>query len=226
MLPGAVIALSALLVCAAACEEKAPPPTPGGSSGGGGRMGSVARGVRDTVKSTENAINENQQRTVDAANDIAGGNNSQAGKDFPLAGVLFQVQPGWTALSASGMKKADLLYKGSSGDVHAYFYTEGGDVEGNLDRWERQVENEGVDQAKRSSESVNGLTVHTLDARGTYRGMMPGNVTGDPQPNSRFIGVVIEGGNGLIQIKLVGPEQVVNEAAAGFKAMLHGLRKS
>jgi hypothetical protein len=225
-LPGVAMALSLLLVCASACEEKAPPPTPGGSSGGGGRMGSVARGVRDTVKDAEKAINDNQQRTVDAANDNAAGNSSQAGKDFPLAGVLFQVQPGWTALSASGMRKADLLYKGSSGDVHAIFYTEGGTPEDNITRWERQVEIDGVDQPKRTTESVNGLTVHKFDARGTYRGMSPSGVNSDPVPNSRFIGVVIEGGNGPVQIKLVGPEQVVNEAAAGFDAMLRGLRKS
>jgi hypothetical protein len=222
-LRGAALALSALLVCGSACEEKAPPPTPGG---GGGRLGGTARGVRDMVRNTEGAINDNQQKAVDAANDLAAGNNSEAGKAFGLAGVEFTLQPGWTALGVSGMRKADLLYKGSSGEVHAVFYTEGGTADDNISRWERQIEIEGVEQPKNSSDSVNGLQVRRFDARGTYRGMTPMGTTGNPEPNSRFIGVVIEGGKGSIQIKLVGPEQIVNEAAASFNAMLSGVRKS
>jgi hypothetical protein len=225
---GVAIVLSGLLVCAAACEEKAPPPTPGGSSGGGGggRMGSVARGVRDTVKGTEAAINADQQRTVDAANDIAAGNNSQAGKSFGLSGVEFTLQPGWKALEATGMRKADLLYTGSSGEVHAVFFTLNGSADDNLNRWARQVETSDGSEPKITSTEVNGLTVRKIDARGTYAGMSADGNAAPPAANQRFIGVVIEGGRGSVQIRLVGPEQVVNEAAASFDAMLAGLRKS
>ncbi|MFT3683954.1 MAG: hypothetical protein QM783_03330 [Phycisphaerales bacterium] len=219
--------LTAAMLMSVACEEKAPPPTPGSNSGGGGgRIGSVARGVRDTVRSTESSINDNQQRAVDAANDIASGSSSQADKTFPLAGIEFTVQPGWKTLPASGMRKADLVYTGSAGEVHAVFYTEGGTADDNITRWERQVEIDGVEQPRRTTESVSGLTIHKFDARGTYRGMSPSGVNSDPAPNSRFIGVVIEGDRGSVQIRLVGPEQVVNEAASSFDAMLRGLRKS
>jgi hypothetical protein len=189
-------------------------------------MGSVARGVRDTVRNTESSINDNQQKAVDAANDIAAGNSSQADKTFGLAGVEFTVQPGWKTLPASGMRKAELVYTGSSGEVHAVFYTEGGTADDNINRWERQVEVEGVVQPKRTTQSINGLTITKFDARGTYRGMSPSGVNSDPAPNSRFIGVVIEGGRGSVQIRMVGPEQVVNEAISGFDAMLGAVRKS
>ncbi|HYD00189.1 MAG TPA: hypothetical protein VEB22_03105, partial [Phycisphaerales bacterium] len=191
-LRGAALTLSALLVTAAACEEKAPPPTP---TGGGGRMGSVARGVRDTVRNTEGAINDNQQQAVDAANDVQAGNASQAGKTFGLAGVDFTLQPGWSALAVTGMRKADLVYKGSTGEVHAIFYTLGGSTEDNMSRWEQQVETTG-EPAKRSSQEVNGLTVHKIDIRGSYSGMSMDNTRAPAEPNSRFIGVVIEGGRG------------------------------
>lgn len=225
----AALLAAAMLSAAAACEEKAPPPVPaagGGGGGGGGRLGGTARGVRDMVKGTEQAINDNQQRAVDAANDNAAGADSQAGRGFGLAGVEFTLQPGWKALAATGMRKADLVYTGSSGEVHAVFYTEGGTADDNISRWERQIEVEGVEKPKRATETVNGLTVHTFDARGTYRGMTPMGTAGDPAPNSRFIGVVVEGGRGSVQIRLVGPEQVVGEAAPSFRAMLAGLRKS
>lgn len=224
---GLALTLTAGLLFAGACEEKAPPPVPGGSSSGSNPdPARAARQVRDMVRNTEGAINDGQQRAVDAANDNALGGASQAGKAFGLAGVEFTLQPGWAALPASGMRKADLVYKGSSGEVHAIFYTERGSAEDNMTRWERQVEVEGVDGAKRTTESINGLQVSRIDVRGTYRGMSPSGVTMDPAPNNRFIGVVIDGGNAPIQIRLVGPEQVVNEAVAGFNAMLSGIRKS
>ena len=187
-------------------------------------MGSLARGVRDTVRNTEGAINENQQKAVDAANEVQAGSGAQAGKTFGLAGVDFTLQPGWSALGVTGMRKADLVYKGSAGEVHAIFYTLGGSTEENMSRWEQQVET--TDQpAKRTSEEVNGLTVHKIDIRGSYSGMSMDNTRAPAEPNTRFIGVVIEGGRGPIQIRLVGPEQIVNEAAASFDAMLRNLRK-
>lgn len=212
-----------------ACEEKAPPPVPGGGgSQGGGNPdpARAARQVRDMVNNTKGAIEDNQQKAVDAANDISAGTGSQAGKGFGLAGVEFTLQPGWTAQGASGMRKADLLYKGSSGEVHAVFFTLGGSADDNFNRWERQVEPDSGEQAKRTSQEVNGLTVRKLDVRGTYSGMTADNVTSPATPNMRFIGVVIEGGRGPIQIRLVGPQQVVNEAAPSFEAMLAALRKS
>ncbi len=212
------------------CEEKAPPPVPGGGSSSGGGSGDVAnaaRGVRDMVRNTKGAIENNQQQAVDAANDIAAGGNSQAGKSFGLAGVEFVLQPAWTAqATGSEMRKADLVYKGSSGEVHAIFYTLGGTADDNLNRWANQIEPSSGGEPKQSSQSVNGLIVHKLDARGTYSGMAADSTRSPAQANTRFIGVVIEGGRGPIQIKLVGPEQVVNEAAASFDAMLMSIRKN
>lgn len=222
-----LLALLASVAFVAACEEKAPPPVPGKSSGGSGDITGAARGVRDMVKNTKGAIEESQQRTSDAANDIAAGGNSQAGKSFGLSGVEFTIQPGWTALTPENdMRKADLLYKGSSGEAHAVFFTLGGTADDNLNRWARQIETDSGDQPKITSESSNGLTIKRIDARGTYRGMSGAGMPASPEPNSRFIGVVIEGGRGSIQIRLVGPEQVINEAKAGFDAMLRNLRKS
>lgn len=214
---------------AGGCEEKAPPPAPGGTSSGGGTpdVANAARGVRNMVNNTKGAIENNQQQAVDAANDIAAGNGSQAGKSFGLAGVEFTVQPAWTAQATTNeMRKADLLYKGSSGEVHAIFYTLGGSAEDNLSRWASQIEPVSGGEPKRSSQDVNGLVVHKIDARGAYSGMAADSTRSPAAANSRFIGVVIEGGRGPIQIKLVGPEQVVNEAAASFDAMLMSLKKN
>lgn len=220
------LTLAATLMFAGACEEKAPPPVPGGSSSSNPDPARAARQVRDMVSNTKGAIEDNQQRAVDAANDIAAGNGSQAGKSFGLAGVEFTLQPGWTALSATGMRKADLVYKGSSGEVHAIFFTLGGTADDNISRWERQIDPDSGEVAKITSREVNGLTVRKLDVRGTYSGMAADNTQTPAVGNTRFIGVVIEGGNGQIQIRLVGPQQVVNEAAASFEAMLSAIRKS
>lgn len=226
----AVTLIAALAFAGAGgCEEKAPPPAPGGSSSSGSNpdVANAARGVRDMVKNTKGAIEDNQQKAVDAANDIAGGNNSQAGKSFGLAGVEFTVQPSWTAQATTNeMRKADLLYKGSSGEVHAIFYTLGGTADDNLNRWANQIEPSSGGEPKKSSQNINGLVVHKIDARGAYSGMAADNTRTPAASNSRFIGVVIEGGRGPIQIKLVGPEQVVNEAAASFDAMLMAMKKN
>lgn len=212
------------------CEQKAPPPVPGAgtsSGGGSGDVANAARGVRDMVRDTKGAIENNQQQAVDAANDITSGGGSQAGKSFGLAGVEFVLQPAWTAQATSNeMRKADLVYRGSSGEVNAIFFTLGGTADDNLNRWANQIEPSSGGEPKRSSQSVNGLIVHKIDARGTYSGMLADSSRSAAQPNTRFIGVVIEGGRGPIQIRLVGPEQVVNEAAASFDAMLMSIKKN
>lgn len=225
----AVLPLSLVLLATLGCEEKAPPPVPGGGSAVGANPdpARAARQVRDMVRNTQGAIEEGQQRAVDAANDIQGGGGTDAGKQFGLAGVEFILQPGWTALKpTSEMRKAELLYKGSAGEVTAIFFTLGGTADDNLNRWARQVET--ADGAKPSitSESIGDLTVKRIDARGTYQGMTATGANTGRLPNHRFIGAVVEGGRGPIQIRLVGPEQSVNEAAASFDTMLRNMRRS
>jgi hypothetical protein len=87
----------------------------------------------------------------------------------------------------------------------------------NLDRWEGQF-GDIQGEVRREQLSVRGLTVHTLDLRGAYRGM-----GGAAQSDQRLLGAIVEAGGGMLFFKLTGPTPTVTSAQEGFDKLVGSL---
>lgn len=214
------------------CEQKAPPPMPTKSSAGDPAQ--VARQVRGKVNETVGSIGDSQDKASAMADEITGGKKNAGGAaghgghdgSFAVSGVQFAVPEGWTPLPlSSSMRAADLQFKTAEGEANAVFFAIGGDAASNIERWKGQVELKPGTSSTTTSEEVAGLKLTRVTMVGTYSGM---TAMGTPAPavaNTKFIGIVIEGGKGPIQIKFTGPESVVKAAESSFNAMIAGMKR-
>jgi hypothetical protein len=98
----------------------------------------------------------------------------------------------------------------------------GGSTEANLERWIAQFENpEGIVRDKRV---VHGLTIATLELRGTFRGGGMGAAgSNDPKSGWMLKGAVVETPDGPYFFKLTGPSASVVAARAGFDALVDSI---
>lgn len=96
----------------------------------------------------------------------------------------------------------------------------GGAVRPNVDRWLMQVRPDVEPRVERRE--VNGLAVTIVDARGAYVGMR-GETGGPPHPGWRLLGVIVEGPEGLVFLKLTGPATAVDAADAAFEELVQSI---
>ncbi|MEM6798728.1 MAG: hypothetical protein AAF589_04370 [Planctomycetota bacterium] len=106
----------------------------------------------------------------------------------------------------------------------------GGSIDANLARWVGQFSKSGDESAepKIEKEEVNGMKLTIFDATGTYldspRGPFGPKVE---KAGYRMIaGILQTGGVGNYFFKLVGPEEIVEENAEAFRAMVSSAEKS
>jgi hypothetical protein len=79
--------------------------------------------------------------------------------------------------------------------------------------------------AKVKKETKNGLSVTTVDLTGTYASSMGPMAAGPKKPGHRMLGAIVEGPTGSVFFKCTGPEAVMAEANADFKALVASLSK-
>jgi hypothetical protein len=98
----------------------------------------------------------------------------------------------------------------------------GGSTEANLERWIAQFENPvGIVRDKRV---VHGLTIATLEVRGTFRGGgMAAAESTDRKPGWMLKGAVVETTGGPYFFKMTGPNAAVVAARAGFDALVDSI---
>ena len=155
----------------------------------------------------------------------------------PAPGSLAYTAPAvWqTRPVASRMRVAEFVIPHVAGDVEDaelivyYFGTGAGTVDANIDRWIGQIQQSDgsstKDKARRSSQTVNGLTVTTVDATGTYTAeMRPGAAEHFNKPGFRLRAAVVETPRGPYYIKMTGPAKTMAAADAAFAAFLGSLR--
>jgi hypothetical protein len=100
---------------------------------------------------------------------------------------------------------------------------QGGAVEANLERWEKQFSDTKPGDAKRSERKVNGLNAHLLEiASGTYAAMMPGQASG-PKAGFGMIAAVVETPLGSYFVKLTGPSKTVKANHDAYFRLLETL---
>jgi hypothetical protein len=150
----------------------------------------------------------------------------------PGSRLTWKDPPGWTRLpQTSPMRLATYRVPRESGDPEdgelAVFHFgggQGGDVEANLARWEKQFSDTKKSDVERTERTVNGLRAHLLTvARGTYTAMMPGQ---DSTPKSGYalIAAVVETSLGSYFVKLTGPAKTVKARRDAYFALFDSLR--
>ena len=95
----------------------------------------------------------------------------------------------------------------------------GGGVQENLDRWTGQFREASEPAVARRE--VNDLPVTTIRLAGTFvgrRGMAAGRPT--PRPGYVLHGAIVEGEQGLVFFKLLGPEEAVGLAEDAFERLV------
>lgn len=146
------------------------------------------------------------------------------------AGTLGFTKPAaWaTRPPASSMRVAEFVVPKAAGDpedgevIIYYFAGGGGSVEANLQRWASQFQS--TKDPVRSTATVNGLKLTSLDVSGTYVAeMRPGSSDHYNKPGFRMRATVVETPKGPYFIKLTGPAKTVASAGTAFDQFLQSL---
>jgi hypothetical protein len=165
------------------------------------------------------------------AGDTAGPAGGAAPTGTPSAGGLT-----WTAPAAftarapeSRMRAAEYTIAAPGGGepaVLGVFYfgpDQGGSIDANVERWIGQFTDAAGAPAKSSAKvekrSRGAFGITTVDVSGTFTNSMPGGPAG-AQANQRMLGAIVEGPNGPVFFKLVGPAAAVAPAEAPFRELI------
>jgi hypothetical protein len=143
--------------------------------------------------------------------------------------LAFMKPPAWTdRASASSMRVAEFVVPRAAGDTEDaelivyYFGGGGGTVDANLQRWTAQVES--TKEPVRTTATVNGLHLTSLDVSGTYVAeVRPGSSERYNKPGFRMRATVVETPKGPYFIKLTGPARTIDSAGAAFAQFLQSL---
>ena len=140
--------------------------------------------------------------------------------------IRWKAPAGWQAREpANDMRFAEYTVEADEGSAELsvfYFGPEGaGGVDANLERWASQLH--GGDEPVRDERDVGGMTVHTVDASGTYHTDMPMGGGSEPEEDQRLLGAIAEATVGLFFFRFVGDEAVVAEQQAAFDEFVESL---
>lgn len=103
----------------------------------------------------------------------------------------------------------------------------GGSVEDNISRWVGQFKTPSGEAAKGAVTSHEGaFSTTSVFVQGVYQGGPPMMGGGGPQPDMAMRGAVVEGPDGLVFFKLIGPKKVVQEAETLFHELLASVAPS
>ena len=155
-----------------------------------------------------------------------------------VAGVTFSPPDNWRNLGSDGMRQAQFRLApvegdAADGEVNVFYFgaQSGGGVEANLQRWIGQITlPDGGDpaaQAERSSFTADGMPGHIVSLDGSYKsgGGRPMGGTGETLPGYRLVGVVIEGPQGSVFFKLIGPAATARAMEGDLLTMVKSARK-
>jgi len=148
----------------------------------------------------------------------------------PIAGgVGWSVEePFVRARPENDMRDAQYTVDGARGVVLTVSHFDpdvggGGGVDRNVNRWVGQFERPSGSNPAVEEREINDLDVTTIDVAGTFvgrQGMGPG---GPPRQNWRLLGAIVEGPNGLVFFKLLGPAEGVSTALDGFNELVRSI---
>ncbi len=125
---------------------------------------------------------------------------------------------------SSSMRAAEYAIDGGDEETVMtvfFFPGGGGGIQANVDRWVGQMQTTEDRPPEVTTTTVNGLPVTKIDVHGAYGGMqMPGGGGGGAAAGARMLGAIVEGPQGPVFFKLVGPASTVNLAAEAFDGLI------
>ena len=145
------------------------------------------------------------------------------------AGVSWTTPTTWKAEAQRPMRLATYtIAPGGECGVYYFGSGQGGSVEANLDRWIGQfLQADGKPSktaGKIAKRMVHGLPVTTVDVSGAYTGMGgPTSQGGPAAPDFRLLGAIVQGSQGSIFFKFVGPAKTIGANQGAFDKMLESL---
>jgi hypothetical protein len=143
-----------------------------------------------------------------------------------IEGLSAQVPSEWTRKPPSnGMRLAEFTLPGPGGEVTmvvSRFPGGGGDTASNVHRWTTQftkADGSPVDAAKQKTDVRGALTITVVDIVGTnVASVTPGSPERYHEPDSRLLGVIVEGSGDPYFFKLVGPAKTVDVWEPAFRS--------
>lgn len=96
----------------------------------------------------------------------------------------------------------------------------GGDVMENVRRWTGQFDERGRVASAPEEREINDLPVTRIDVSGTFVGRMGMGPRGQARPSWRMMGAIVEGPQGLVFFKLIGPAAGVEVAQEAFEQLV------
>lgn len=135
-----------------------------------------------------------------------------------IEGLTAQVPTEWTRKPPSnGMRLAEFTLPGPGGDVNlvvSRFAGGGGDAASNVNRWKTQftkADGSPVDEVKQKTDVRGSLTITTVDIVGTnVASVTPGSPERYHEPDSRLLGIIVEGQGDPYFFKAVGAAKTVD----------------
>ena len=146
-------------------------------------------------------------------------------------GLEWQVPRGWTDQGPRNLRLATYVIAGKGNAARAecavYYFGpgQGGPTDSNLERWIGEFENPG--SPERTRLTVNGIPVARVRLKGGYlahSGSMGGAME-TALPDHELLGAIVEGPQGSLFFKLVGPAVTVDPVVGDFDRMIASIRK-
>jgi len=183
--------------------------------------------------SGEKKNQQTSENKADIQTELSTGN---MGKPSSVAGITWTIPAHWKQGPSGPMRFATYIIKPADSDQDSaecavFFFSggQGGSTQANLDRWIGQMEQpdgkNSAEIAKINKMTSNNMLMTMIDLAGTYK------VSGGPmmqvrekKPDYHMLGAIIEGPEGSVFFKLVGPEKTVESAYKDFMTMVHAAR--
>jgi len=153
--------------------------------------------------------------------------SAQAADKFDVAGISFAKPAKWTSVTpSSSMRKAQLEVREGSAkaDVVCFYFGPGGagGAAANVERWLGQFQEPKEKlNPKVEEQKVNGTKVTYVRAEGTFM-QSTGGFFGPKtaMPDFMLFGVIVEGKQGPVFIKMTGPKKIAEGALADTRKMV------
>lgn len=164
----------------------------------------------------------------------AGATATPDGKGIIVHGVAITPPESWQKQgTTSSMRAAQYRLPPAEGAppidaTLVVFQGIGGSAEDNIQRWIGQVVDKTEAPTRETIQTEDGLTIATIEMKGTYSvGSMMGG-SGNPEPDSIFLGAVITGAEEAFPVflRLVGPRATIEPRLEEWNALIESVERA
>lgn len=153
-----------------------------------------------------------------------------AGTLLVSEGIQLTIPPEWIQEEPnSSMRVAQYRIPATSNNGKpaemAVFRIRGGGVEDNFARWIRQFTEVSVDP-ERNERTADNLSINWITLRGTYTVAPMAGGTGEPLPDTLFHGIIINGAEVPMQIRISGPAATLDQRDDEIRSLIDSIEPS